>query len=88
MNEYDPHGLSLPIKIDSASNGEHPLIPLTDEETAANRQAHLDVAYFSKKLGQSRRQFLRSTCGAAATLLAFNHVWAVLGAMGGSFLIQ
>lgn len=87
MNEYDPHGLRLPIKIDSASNGEHPPIPLTGEEAAANRQAHLDAACFSKKLGKSRRQFLKSTCGAAATLLAFNHIWAGLGARGGSFQI-
>lgn len=87
MKEYDPNGRRLPIKIDSASNGEHPPIPLTPEEAAANRQAHRDADTFSEKLGQSRRQFLKSTCGAAATLLAFNHVWASFGARGGSFFI-
>ena len=87
MKEYDPHGRRLPIKIDSASNGEFRPVPLTIGEVAANRQAHHDVDFFSKKLGQSRRQFLKSACGAAATLLAFNHVWAALGARGGSFLI-
>lgn len=87
MNEHDPNGSRLPIKIDSASNGEFSPIPLTPEEIAANRQAHRDVDFYSRKLGLSRRQFLKSSCGAAATLLAFNHVWAALGARGGSFLI-
>ena len=87
MKEYDPQGSRLPIKIDSASNGEYLPVPLTQEEAAANRQAHRDADFFSKKLGQSRRQFLKSSCGAAATLLAFNHVWAALGARGGSFFI-
>ncbi len=87
MKEHDPLGSRLPIKIDSASNGEFQPIPLTPEEVAANRQAHRDADFFSRKLGQSRRQFLKSTCGAAATLLAFNHVWAALGARGGSFFI-
>ena len=87
MKEYDPQGRRLPIKIDSASNGEYLPIPLTKEEATANRQAHRDADFFSKKLGQSRRQFLKSSCGAAATLLAFNHVWAALGARGGSFFI-
>src|SRR6056297_1875293 len=85
MKEYDPRGRRLPIKIDSASNGEYSPIPLSKKEKAANRQAHRDADFYSKKLGQSRRQFLKSSCGAAATLLAFNHVWAGFGARGGSF---
>ncbi len=85
MKENDPQGRRLPIKIDTASNGEHEPIPLTSEEMAANRQAHEDADRYSKYLGKSRRQFLKSACGAAATLLAFNHVWSSLGAKAGMF---
>lgn len=85
MDEHDAEGRRLPIKIDSASNGEHAPIPLIPAESAAVRKAHADADRISKALGQSRRQFLKSACGAAATLLAFNHVWSALGARGGLF---
>jgi len=87
MKEHDPHGRRLPIKIDTASNGEHPPIPLSREEIAANRLAHEYVGRYSRKLGKSRRDFLKSACGAAATLLAFNHFWSSAGAKGGFFNI-
>lgn len=87
MQEHDPQGTRLPIKINSASNGEHPPIPLTPQEVAANRQALADAHRLSRKLGLGRRQFLKSACGAAATLLAFNHVWDLFGVRGGRFVI-
>ncbi len=85
MYEHDPEGRRLPIKIDSASNGEHAPIPLIPEEVAANRRAHEDADRISRHLGMTRRKFLKSTSGAAATLLAFNQVWSALGARGGLF---
>ncbi len=87
MREHDPEGKRLPIKIDSASNGEHAPIPLTPAEIAANRRAHEYVSECGKRLGQSRREFLKSSCGAAAVLLAFNQFWSSLGAQGGIFSI-
>ncbi len=87
MKEFDPKGKRLPIKIDSASNGEYQPQALTSEEKAANRLAHRYADYYSKKLNLSRRQFLKSSCGAAATLLAFNHFWKALGKSGGSFFL-
>ncbi len=53
MKEHDPAGNRLPIKIDSASNGEHPPIPLCVEEIAANRLAHEYAGRYSRKLGGS-----------------------------------
>lgn len=85
MDEHDKQGRRLPIKVDSASNGEHAPIPITRAEAAAVRLARWDTDRISKILGQSRRQFLKSACGAAATLLAFNQVWRALGARGGLF---
>ncbi len=87
MKEFDPKGKRLPIKVDSASNGEYQPHPLTNEEKAANRLAHSYADHYSKKLNLSRRQFLKSSCGAAATLLAFNHFWKALGKSGGSFFL-
>lgn len=43
MKDYDPQGSRLPIKIDSASNGDYLPIPLAKEEVAANKQAHRDA---------------------------------------------
>jgi predicted TIM-barrel fold metal-dependent hydrolase len=87
MQDHDPKGRRLPIKIDGAGSDEHPPVPLTRAEKAANRRAHEFADQCSKKLGRTRRDFLKSACGAAATLLAFNQVYAALGARGGSFAI-
>ncbi|MFW5791827.1 MAG: hypothetical protein ACOCVU_04125, partial [Desulfohalobiaceae bacterium] len=87
MQEHDPRGTRLPIKINSASNGEHPPIPLTPQEVAANQQAMADAERFSRRLGMGRRDFLKSVCGAAATLLAFNHIYDLFGIRGGRFAI-
>ena len=68
----------LPIKLDSTSNGEFVPIPLIPEEQRLRRFA-LDQAFAAaRRAGQSRRAFLASSCGAAATLLAFNQrsAWA------------
>ena len=81
----DPDGLRLPIKIDSTSNGEFAPIPLGRVERLANRAA-LEAAHAAaKRTAQSRRRFLTSTCGAAATLLAFDRVHAAAGHTGGRF---
>lgn len=76
---------ALPVKLDSTSNGEFVPIPLRKKETLARETALEDVANAARKTATKRRDFLRSSCGAAATLLAFNRVNAAQGATGGYF---
>src|SRR6266851_5557914 len=85
MKDVDPEGKRLPIKLDSTSNGEFAPVPLWPANRAANRLAHESASAFSKKLGLSRRNFLVSSCGAAATLLSFNAANAAAGRSGGFF---
>ena len=75
----------LPIKLDETSNGEFEPIPLAGEHRYANQLAHAAATANAKRLGLSRRQFLVSSMGAAATLLAFNQAYAKAGKTGGFF---
>src|SRR5438128_2924198 len=84
----DPEGKRLPIKLDSTSNGEFAPVPLWPANLEANRLAHESASVFSRKLGLSRRRFLLSSCGAAATLLSFNAANAAAGRVGGVFEIS
>jgi len=83
--DFDPQGRRLPIKIDTTSNGEFVPLPLTKEQSVARRHAETFVGEAAKRRGLGRRQFLTSTAGAAATLLALNEANAALGARGGLF---
>lgn len=80
-----PDSAPLPIKLDSTSNGEFLPIPLTAKEQRARRYAFDQAAEAARRTGRSRREFLASSCGAAATLLAFNHVHASAGDGRGAF---
>src|SRR3989454_491890 len=82
----DPEGKRLPVKL--ASNGEFAPMPLWPANLEANRLAHESASVFSRKLGLSRRSFLLSSCGAAATLLSFNAANAAAGRVGGVFEIS
>ena len=75
----------LPIKLDETSNGEFEPIPLDVEHRYANELAHEAATGNAKRLGVSRREFLVSSMGAAATLLAFNRAYAQAGKTGGFF---
>lgn len=81
----DPEGKRLPIKLDTASNGEFVPVPLSKANRAAKLLAHESASANAKRLGLSRRQFLVSSCGAASTLLAFN---AAHGTTAGFFEIE
>ena len=83
--DFDPDGTRLPIKFDSASNGEYCPKPLTRLERHANEVALKSATEIARKLKMPRREFLVSTAGSAATLLAFNAVHAAAGARGGEF---
>src|SRR5712691_11841972 len=87
-HRIDPEGKRLPIKLDSTSNGEFAPMPLWPANLEANRLAHESASFFSRKLGLSRRSFLLSSCGAAATLLSFNAANAAAGRLGGVFEIS
>ena len=75
----------LPIKLDSTSNGEFEPIPLESVHEHANRLAHDVVTSNAKRVNLSRRKFLVSSTGAAATLLTFNAAYAATGKSGGYF---
>jgi predicted TIM-barrel fold metal-dependent hydrolase len=83
--DFDPEGRRLPIKLDATSNGEFAPIPLDDSRVRANLLASERAGDLAKRLGLGRRDFLTSSCGAAATLLAFNEAQAAAGRSGGYF---
>ena len=78
----------LPIKLDSTSNGEYAPIPLGAVEREANRAALIAADSAARRLRLSRRAYLVSACGAAATLGAFNDVFAAAGRRGGRYAIE
>ena len=84
----DPDGLRLPIKLDSASNGEYAPIPLAREHHHARWLAFDAATENCKRLGIDRRSFLVSACGAASSLLALNDAYAARGKSGGFFQIE
>jgi hypothetical protein len=86
MNEiFDPEGKRLPIQLDTASNGEYCPIPLTPVTARAREIAHGAASDLARNLGWTRRQFLKSACGAAATLSSMNRAAAEAGRRGGFF---
>jgi uncharacterized protein len=63
----------LPIEFGPCSNGEYdpePVLPPVLRETI--HRAHADSEDDARRLGMSRREFLLSVCGAAATFLALD----------------
>ena len=83
----DPDGSRLPVKVDTATNGEYWPRPLERHSHAANDLAHQRASANRRRVNLSRRDFLTSTCGAASTLLAFNEVHAAYGKTGGFYQI-
>src|SRR5437588_6689400 len=81
----DPDGTRLPIKLDTATNGEFAPIPLQPVHHRARRIAREAASAHARRLGVSRRTFLVSACGAASSLLAMNAAYAAIGRQGGYF---
>jgi predicted TIM-barrel fold metal-dependent hydrolase len=81
----DPDGVRLPIKIDTATNGEFIPQPLAEHNLAANSHALEQANANAKYKNASRREFMTSVCGAATTLLAFNEANAAFGKTGGFY---
>ena len=86
--ENDPEGMRLPIKLDTATNGEYAPIPLAPAHHRARALAMDSATANAKRLGIDRRSFLVSACGAASSLLAMNDAYASSGARGGFYQIE
>ena len=85
---HDPEGLRLPVRMDSTSNGEFAPVPLDPVAQAARRAALEDATVSARRLGLTRRAYLVGACGAAATLAAFDRVFAAAGHRGGRYAID
>jgi predicted TIM-barrel fold metal-dependent hydrolase len=82
---HDPDGTRLPVKLDSASNGEYEPLALEPVHHRANAIARARAGANAKRLGLTRREFLVSAGGAATTLLGMNEAYAAAGRTGGFF---
>ena len=80
--QNDPYGLRLPVKLDTATNGEYTPLPLEREHHHANRLAHETATDNAQRLGMDRRSFLVSAAGVASTLLGMNEAYADKGERG------
>ena len=81
----DPDGTRLPIKLDTATNGEFAPIPLAAVHHRARRLAFDAAVANARRLNLTRRSFLVSACGAATALLAMNAAYAARGRRGGYY---
>jgi len=68
-SDRDP---GLPIKLGPCSNAEYDPVPLSSGLREFERRARELCESTARRLGMSRRQFLRSACGAATTLLVLD----------------
>jgi predicted TIM-barrel fold metal-dependent hydrolase len=82
--------LELPIKLGPCSNGEYVPPPMTAVEAETIRQTHDAADTQARRLGMSRRTFLRSVSGAALMLLTLDATAraARAGAIGGRYLLH
>jgi uncharacterized protein len=86
---HDPD-LELPIKLGPCSNGEYLPPPMTAVEGETIRQTQDLADTQARRLGMSRRTFLRSVSGAALMLLTLDATAraARAGAVGGRYLLH
>jgi uncharacterized protein len=78
---------TLPIKLDTTSNGEFEPVPLDGVALRARATAAAAVDAAARRVGLSRRDYLVSTLGAAATLAAFDRAFAAAGNNGGRYAL-
>jgi len=77
----------LPIKLDPTSNGEFEPVPLDAAALYARERALAAIEDGTRRLAVSRRGYLTSLAGAAATLTAFNEAFAAAGQRGGTYVL-
>jgi hypothetical protein len=82
--------LELPIKLGPCSNGEYVPPPMTTVEAETIRRTKEAAETQARRLGMSRRTFLRSVSGAALMLLTLDATAraARAGAAGGRYLLH
>ena len=85
--QLDP---GLPIKLGPCSNGEYEPEPLTDQMEAVIRRSLVETDKAARRLGVSRRKFLKTASASAIVLLALDEVAAQAssGPVGGRYLID
>ena len=83
----DHSSKGLPVKIDSASNGEFEPLAVPDHLRKAQDLAVARITEGARRSGQRRRSFLASLCGVATTFAAFNEAFAAQADRGGVFKI-
>lgn len=72
----------FPIPTQMVSNGEYMPLAQTRQQREVEERIKAMADTYGKKLGMSRRQFLRTSCGMAAAFLAMNQVF------GSHFLVD
>ena len=85
MQNADNDAYRLPIKIDTTSNGEFIPFALPKINRYANQITREQIGIQAKRLGISRRNFLKSSSAAALALLCNNQANALAGRHGGHF---
>ncbi|HEX6141813.1 MAG TPA: amidohydrolase family protein [Geminicoccaceae bacterium] len=78
----------LPVKVDPTSNGEYRPVPLESYLERANVLAAERIREHARRVGQGRRAFLQSVCGAATTLWTLNEAFAARGNTGGHYRLS
>ena len=71
-----------PVPTQVVSNGEFNPLPQTENQKRVEARVVQLADTYGPKLGMSRREFLRSTCGMAAAFLAMNQVYGRLFDVG------
>ena len=87
MEAQHPHLGRLPIKVDTTSNGEFSPVALPPDARAAVALARAQLEAAARRVGMTRRRYVVSLLGAAASLAAFNRAFAVAGKRGGHYAL-
>ena len=87
MHDSDPEGLRLPVKLDTACNGEFFPIALDPLSRETNLTAQRRATDYARRLGKSRRAYLKSHAGAASFLATMNETFAAAGKVGGHYAV-
>lgn len=88
MAKPDPPDPGLPIKLSPCGNGEYAPSPPSDVVREAQRRANAAVDDNARRVGLSRRDFLRSSLGVATTLSVLAACTRESGQTGGTFIVD
>jgi predicted TIM-barrel fold metal-dependent hydrolase len=88
MARPQPPDPGLPIKLGPCGNGEFDPPPAPPSAREAVRRANAIADDHARRVGMSRRQFLRSSLGVATTLTALAACTRESGQTGGTFVVD